>query len=431
MSYRLYRRGRIRILASKPTADGFGSAVAEILNSLYIGRELQARVFFVKPGQPLNQAIFHLESDAVPIVPQNGVRAVVMRAVWALSHLRPEMRERMRLRLLKRARAQSRDRRLSKERRGAAKRRVSELKAKPPRHAGAATRELEAAISRLDFRRLYATDPLVARLPKCLSERADAQAAAAGISLNAPIVTLHVRESAYKRSLDLPERPTDEMRNGDIGTYTEAVDSLVERGFTVVRIGDSTATPFHREGVVDLAISPLRTEILELRCLAASRFFIASDSGPYMAAILLGVPTLAVNVTALIGGDPLRPADRFILKRALDLRVQKTLSLTEMLTPEYLIAFRNLELYRHLNNTSDEIRAAVDEMVDDLTQPKAESPAQREYRNLAENLARAPEIVGWRRAAGITQALYVGRGRISDDFARRHLVASELKAARP
>lgn len=429
MSFAFYRVGRHRILASQPTADGYGSAVAEVLNGLYIARELDAHVAFVKPRSPLNEAIFELECGSVPVIARGTLRGRCVRCVWVATHFVPRMRDRARRTALRAARRLAREPRLPKRWRGRAKVGVGRLKSSVgPPSSGASQRELDAAVARLDFRRLYAEDPLVARLSARNCRRAELDAAAMGISADA-LVTLHVRESSYKRSLGLPERATDVMRNARIATYAEAVDHLIDRGYTVVRIGDPTAEPFQRAGVVDLARSPRRTEILELWCLSRSRFFIASDSGPYMAALTLGVPTLAVNVTALIGGDPLRPGDRYILKRVRDLRARRILGLDEMLTPEYLVGFRDLARYQHIDNTARDISAAVQEMTDALADPEVvEGEAQRTYRRLVEQLVRRPEVVAWRSAAGMMQPMYIGRGRICEGFARRYLHADAADA---
>ena len=48
-------------------------------------------------------------------------------------------------------------------------------------------------------------------------------------------------------------------------------------------------------GVIDVATAPWRTDRLELWAVLRSRFFIASDSGPYFLAHLAGIPCLAVN----------------------------------------------------------------------------------------------------------------------------------------
>ena len=89
------------MLVSRPTATGYGSAVAEILNAFHIGRHLNARVCFVKPARPLNHAIFELESGDVPML--RGWRAGLTRSRWRVTHGLLEAADRMRLTIVRRA----------------------------------------------------------------------------------------------------------------------------------------------------------------------------------------------------------------------------------------------------------------------------------------------------------------------------------------
>jgi len=140
-----------------------------------------------------------------------------------------------------------------------------------------------------------------------------------------------------------------------------------------------------------------------------------------MSALLLGVPTLAVNVTALIGGDPLRQGDRYILKPALDRSTGRCLALDEMLTPEYLINFRVPGRYDHLENSSEEILEAVQEMVEVQAGEPGLTPAQAAFDRRLRALAGSGGVARWRGAAGLPPHLFIGAGRIVDAFARRHL----------
>lgn len=88
-----------------------------------------------------------------------------------------------------------------------------------------------------------------------------------------------------------------------------------------------------------------------------------------------------------------------------------------MLTPEYILRFRDLRVYEHLANTSQEIRDAVEEMTLNLGRPTPEASAQREFRVLAERLVRPPDLSRWSSAAYVT----LGRGRICEGFARSYL----------
>src|SRR6185436_10511695 len=80
-------------------------------------------------------------------------------------------------------------------------------------------------------------------LPADREREAIAQAAMLGIGPTDRIVTVHVRESGYRSTAGLRQRQWDELRNARIETYFAAFNALVERGFTVVRLGDPSMTP--------------------------------------------------------------------------------------------------------------------------------------------------------------------------------------------
>lgn len=404
------------MLACRPTAHGYGSAVAEILNTLHLARHLRTSAFFVRPRRPLNHAIFHLVSPDVPVVPQRGWHALSLHAAWLGRHAWPDARAALRTALLLRGKRRLAREGLSK----AARRRTKDLMGRvaawpataPPQPA------LAAALAAIDFRREYAEAPVRVTLPPREAAAAARAAAALGIDPGRPIVTLHARESGYKVSLGLPERVTDVMRNATIARYRPAVRWLLAEGFQVVRVGDATCSPLDVDGAIDLARSPARTETLELWCVKQSRFFLVSDSGPYMAAILLNTPTLAVNVTALLGGDPLRSGDRYILKHVTESATSRPLTLGELLAPEYLINFRVPGRYTHHENTADEILAAVQDMVRSQAGTVTPTDAQLEFGRRLAALAAGDAVSSWRGEAGLP-ALYVGRGLVSAPFVAR------------
>ena len=53
-----------------------------------------------------------------------------------------------------------------------------------------------------------------------------------------------------------------------------AAKGLRARGYTVVRLGDPSMTPLSHPGVIDLATSPARTNLLEVYCLLRSAFIV-------------------------------------------------------------------------------------------------------------------------------------------------------------
>lgn len=272
----------------------------------------------------------------------------------------------------------------------------------------------------LDLRKSYATAPVEIRLPDAAERDVRQRARALGLDGRTRIVTLHVREAGYKASLGYADREKDAARNADIDTYRAAIDVLVSRGYTVVRFGDPSMTPFTHPGVIDLATSPLRTPALEIWCVLHSRFFITGDSGPFNLGVLTGVPSLGVNLTELIGLYPLRPSDRNILKHVVDSTSRRELTLLEMLTPHHLKFRWAPGRFELRDNTADEIREAVEEMDDALNGVRPVGSAQRALRQAVADFLET-DYGRKKQKAGLQPGFYLGDGWIGEAFAQAHL----------
>jgi putative glycosyltransferase (TIGR04372 family) len=255
------------------------------------------------------------------------------------------------------------------------------------------------------------------RLPRTAERDAAALAARLGITADARIVTVHVRESGYRAAAQLRQRAWDTLRNARIETYAAAFDALVERGYTVVRLGDPTMTPVSRPGVIDLATAAERSEWLDVWCVQRSEFMIGCDSGPSWLAVLLNVPVLTVNSMHFRDVERLR--DRVICKLARERSTGRVLRITEMLMPEYLRNGLDTERYEHLDNTPDDIRDAVLDMIEALRTDEKWSMPQRMFkRRLVEVAAELPH--DWSGLQGIA-VLGRPRGTLSRPFARKYL----------
>jgi putative glycosyltransferase (TIGR04372 family) len=252
------------------------------------------------------------------------------------------------------------------------------------------------------------------------------QAEALGIPAGTPTVALHVRESGYKAGHEIEHKPNatrrDSVRNANITTYFSAVDRLVNEGYTVVRIGDRSMTPVHRLGLIDLATSSQRTDLLELYFLSSCRFLLASESGPSHICYLFGTPTLMVNATDVIGSYPIRRFDRYIFKQVS--HAKHNLSFGDLISAHHYNHFRDTSLFEYIDNSPAEILEAVDDMLHVLNgniEPRSE---QEEIRKRI--LGAALELRGsqqyvrrWGADAGT-----IGNGYIGHSFARA-LLASE------
>ena len=267
---------------------GYGTMLIRMERVLRFGQAMGVPVLFVRTARSINTAIFHLQSDDVAIMSPASWRAVWLKWVWfatAPFHIGSPWlwAQRTVARVLLGPVYEGVERSQYLPR--AVRRFV--LRPRPLyrrlRAANAAYASLASALWRQKFKqqaskRLRIAEHKGTAMPLRLTLPADheraviEEAAALGISLTTPVVTVHVRESRYRSAAGLRQRSWNVLRNARVETYFEAFSALVERGYTVVRLGDPTMTPARRSGVIDLATSPARTEWLEIWCMLRSDF---------------------------------------------------------------------------------------------------------------------------------------------------------------
>ena len=244
-------------------------------------------------------------------------------------------------------------------------------------------------------RRLIRSAIPVALRPEAL-RRAEALARAAGLPLEGPLVTIHAREAGYKwGGREVHQKPQmhgaakgyrdDSLRNARIETYGPAIDMLVEKGFTVVRIGDASMTPLRHPGVFDLPASPANDPLLQVYCLLRSRILISGESGPSAASYLAGTALLTVNATDPIGSYPVRASSLFLLKHVED-PARGSLTARDLLGRDYAGGLRNPGRYVYRDNTGEEILLAAYEILERVGEP-ADADGQNVFRAMATEAA--------------------------------------------
>jgi putative glycosyltransferase (TIGR04372 family) len=254
------------------------------------------------------------------------------------------------------------------------------------------------------------------RLPAERDAWARQRAGALGLSPDSPIVTVHVREAGYRASGGLRQRGWDDIRNARIEDFLPTFRALVDRGYTVVRLGDPTMTPVSMRGVVDLATAPDRDAWLDVWCTMHSRFLVGCDSGPSWLAVLLGVPVLTVN--AVHFRDVSRPADRVICKLARDRVTGRTLTVSEMLTEAFLRTGFKGDRYDCVDNEPADIERAVLDMIDVVEGRERLSWDQKRFNRRLLEVDR--QRLGG--ASALEGVAVVGRprGTLSRRFAKQH-----------
>ena len=255
------------------------------------------------------------------------------------------------------------------------------------------------------------------QLHRAASEEAARQARAHGIAPDARLVCVHAREGGYKHGGEThdikPDSRDDRTRNARIESYLDAADYLIGRGYAVIRLGDPSMTPVHHPGVVDLATSPTRTNLLEIYCLLRSDFIICGESAFGNVIYLTNTPMLLVNATEPISAYPIRAPGLFLPKTVVDKRDGRRLTTVDLLSLEYHRQFRDTRRYQYVDNSPEQIREATQKMLEWIDGRWAESQAQHGYHeatmSAAAQLRRRSTYV---RKWGLHEG-FLGDGRIA------------------
>lgn len=194
-----------------------------------------------------------------------------------------------------------------------------------------------------------------------------------GIPDGAWYVCLHVRQSGFHGKWN---KVWEQARDAKIETYTEAIRAIVARGGYVVRMGDPSMPalpPMNR--VIDYARSDFKAEHADILLLSGARFFAGTNSGLSMVPGIYGVPCVLSNWVPIgipnwFGPDLMVP--KLLRRKATGAIVP----LDEMLgTPlGYLQNPQDLpEGVEFVENTPQELKLAVDQMMDELDGDASES----------------------------------------------------------
>jgi putative glycosyltransferase (TIGR04372 family) len=243
-----------------------------------------------------------------------------------------------------------------------------------------------------------------------------------GMDENSKIVTLHVRETE-----DAWDKQNARKRNATVSNYIPAIDFLMSRGYKIIRIGKLPRQRLEYQGLIDLATSPHRTDLLELWLLSRSEFFIGCDSGPTPVAYLLNKPVVLVNIIDPYS-IPLRSGSIYILKHVFDRSVDRTLSLQELINEKYLTTIKDINRYAWLENSAEEILEAVKEMHASLSRKFRLCAEQIAFKEKLYSVAEAIKDTPGHKLAFFfgSDPVFVGDGHIAHFYARKHWNTSPI-----
>jgi putative glycosyltransferase (TIGR04372 family) len=217
-----------------------------------------------------------------------------------------------------------------------------------------------------------------------------------GIPEGAWFVGLHVREG----------RDRNNSRNADVATYRSAIEEIASRGGWVVRMGNDSMRPLPNfPNTIDYAHSTRREDWMDVFLWAEGRFFIGTASGPQLIPTSFGKPVAITNYgpisTMMCGKEDILLPKHYRLEKE-----GRYLTLTERVNPKHALqespdALAKLGI-RVVDNTPEELRELVIEMLDRLEGRHAEVEHERVLQARFDELAAAHQFYPVRIARAFT-----------------------------
>ncbi len=194
-----------------------------------------------------------------------------------------------------------------------------------------------------------------------------------GITSQTPFVCFIGRDETYMQNF-IPTRSWSyhDYRNMDIQNFKSAVSELVERGYTVIRMGHLVKEAFSMEHpkLIDYA-TKYRTDFLDVYLCAKCKFFINGNSGiQAIASVNFRIPTLHVNFVPIGQLPPYREHIFFIPKKLWLVQERRFMTFREIFNSD-VYRYGKSEQYEKagievIENTENEIAAVVKEFDDYL-----------------------------------------------------------------
>jgi len=176
-------------------------------------------------------------------------------------------------------------------------------------------------------------------------------------------VCVHCREDGYR------SKGEQTYRNASIDSYFLAMETVVERGGWVIRVGDPSMKVISpQENVIDYAHTEVKSDWMDVFLCASCKLFLGSASGLAAVSGVFGVPCAIAHQIPMSVVLPLLPDDIGIPKLVYSQAENRYLKFAEILESP-IGNFRHGSLYKDANvcgidNTPEDVNALLKEMLD-------------------------------------------------------------------
>jgi len=248
-------------------------------------------------------------------------------------------------------------------------------------------------------------------------EEAEAQAGLRkmGIKDGTPFVCLVVRDPAYiEKHYSGRDFSYHSYRNCDIQDYRDVAEMLVDRGFTVIRMGSvvKEAMQTHNPRIIEYACSGFRTELLDIYLLAKCFFYIDGGSGIQAIPLIFRRPIVYTGYVPVEFMASWNSKSMIIFKKHWLKNERRLMTFREIIESgagRYLYAQQYEEHgIQLIENTPEEITAVTMEMYERLQETWQTTEEDKELQRRFWSLIKSSKINR------------VVRSRVGTEFLRQH-----------
>jgi len=193
-----------------------------------------------------------------------------------------------------------------------------------------------------------------------------------GVSKKDWFVCVQVRTKNFFNDVD------NNIKNSSFDNYYETIRYIINEGGKVIRFGDAGLDVENIDGLINYPDSKFKSEKMDYYIMQKCRYFIGTGSGPRYLALLMHKPTLIVNYTDYWQTPVYKKKDQFIFKRVYSKKINKYLTLNEIINQDR--PYADMELVVE-DNSSEDILLAYIEFINRIKRDNFDySSIQEEYK---------------------------------------------------
>ncbi len=207
-----------------------------------------------------------------------------------------------------------------------------------------------------------------------------------GLDETEKLVCLHVRDGNFRNDENRKNYFNNgNYRNSDINNYIESINFLINQGYYVIRMGDSSSKKinFNHKKFLDYSKSDMKEDIMDFYLIKKCAFYIGTQSGILDTAHMFNKPVFTTNMCELYSSPSRKKFDRGIFKKIYYGDSQNCVDIQRFAALPFKYHDPHVEIMdlKFEENSSEEIYEGTVEFLECLNKKKNLSNLQIQFNN--------------------------------------------------